>query len=105
MVLPSTSEPWGLVVNEALSMGCPVIVSNRCGCLPELVISGKTGFEFQSGDAMDLARKMTAINLDMKDVDNVSIACIEHMRKFSPNNAAVQIIQGCRSILTMTHAK
>ncbi len=36
LVLPSLSEPWGLVVNEALHHGCPVIVSDRCGCVPEL---------------------------------------------------------------------
>jgi glycosyltransferase involved in cell wall biosynthesis len=33
----STSEQWGLVVNEAIASGLPVIVSNRCGCVPELV--------------------------------------------------------------------
>jgi glycosyltransferase involved in cell wall biosynthesis len=33
----STSEQWGLVVNEAIASGLPVIVSNRCGCAPELV--------------------------------------------------------------------
>ncbi|HET9367018.1 MAG TPA: glycosyltransferase, partial [Candidatus Udaeobacter sp.] len=31
----SKSEQWGLVVNEALASGLPVIVSNRCGCVPE----------------------------------------------------------------------
>jgi len=30
LVLPSHSEPWGLVVNESLSYGCPVVVSNVC---------------------------------------------------------------------------
>jgi glycosyltransferase involved in cell wall biosynthesis len=33
----STAEQWGLVVNEAVASGLPVIVSNRCGCAPELV--------------------------------------------------------------------
>lgn len=36
-ILPSTSEPWGLVVEEALNNGLPVIVSNRVGCAEELV--------------------------------------------------------------------
>jgi glycosyltransferase involved in cell wall biosynthesis len=33
----STTEQWGLVVNEAIASGLPVIVSERCGCVPELV--------------------------------------------------------------------
>ena len=41
-VLPSTREPWGLVVNEAMAAGLPVIVSNRCGCAADLV-AGEPG--------------------------------------------------------------
>ena len=50
----STSEQWGLVVNEALASGLPVIVSERCGCVPELVADGRNGFAFDpfSTDAL-----------------------------------------------------
>src|SRR6266404_856516 len=41
----STTEQWGLVVNEAIASGLPVIVSNRCGCVPELVQGN--GFTFE----------------------------------------------------------
>lgn len=34
---PSIYEPWGLVVNEAMASGLPVLVSDRCGCAPDLV--------------------------------------------------------------------
>src|SRR6266481_4423615 len=44
----STTEQWGLVVNEAIASGLPVIVSERCGCVPELVRGN--GFTF---DPMD----------------------------------------------------
>jgi len=47
LVLPSLSEPWGLVVNEALSCGCPVVVSDHCGCIPELVENTPTGLVIQ----------------------------------------------------------
>lgn len=40
----STTEQWGLVVNEAIASGLPVIVSDRCGCAPELV--NGNGFTF-----------------------------------------------------------
>lgn len=42
----STTEQWGLVVNEAMACGLPVAISDRCGCVPELVHSGRNGFSF-----------------------------------------------------------
>jgi 1,2-diacylglycerol 3-alpha-glucosyltransferase len=40
LVLPSLSEPWGLVVNEAMAAGLPVLVSTQCGCVNELAFPG-----------------------------------------------------------------
>ena len=40
----STTEQWGLVVNEAMAAGLPVIVSDRCGCAPDLVTANENGF-------------------------------------------------------------
>ena len=58
---PSTVEPWGLVVNEAMASGLPVLVSNLCGCVPELVHDGVNGFTFDPLDADDLAQKMAQV--------------------------------------------
>jgi glycosyltransferase involved in cell wall biosynthesis len=55
-VMPSETEPWGLVVNEAMNAGRPVIVSNRAGCGPDLVREGENGFVFKAGDSEDLSR-------------------------------------------------
>ena len=46
-VLPSKSEPWGMVVEEALNNGLPVLVSNRVGCAEEIVVHGKNGMVFE----------------------------------------------------------
>lgn len=51
LVLPSASETWGLVVNEAMNLVRPAIVSDRVGCGPDLVTPGETGWVFPSGDA------------------------------------------------------
>jgi 1,2-diacylglycerol 3-alpha-glucosyltransferase len=48
-VLPSTREPWGLVVNEAMASGLPAIVSSCCGCAEDLVDPGKNGYIFNPG--------------------------------------------------------
>jgi 1,2-diacylglycerol 3-alpha-glucosyltransferase len=60
-VLPSTREPWGLVVNEAMASGLPVIVSDRCGCAEDLVVHGVNGFIFNPFDQGQLAQCLTAI--------------------------------------------
>ncbi|MCX7986532.1 MAG: glycosyltransferase family 4 protein [Bacteroidales bacterium] len=44
LILASTSEQWGLVVNEAMAAGIPVLVSNRCGCVDDLVFDGVNGW-------------------------------------------------------------
>ncbi len=57
----STSEQWGLVVNEAAASGLPVIVSDRCGCAPELVETGINGFIVDPYDVESLAGAMCRI--------------------------------------------
>jgi glycosyltransferase involved in cell wall biosynthesis len=52
----STSEQWGLVVNEAIASGLPVIVSNLCGCAPELVIGN--GFTFDPTNEQELTARL-----------------------------------------------
>ena len=51
-----TSEQWGLVVNEAIASGLPVIVSNRCGCAPELV--NGNGFTFDPSNEGELTARL-----------------------------------------------
>lgn len=99
MVLPSSSEPWGLVVNEALSFGCPVIVSHRCGCVPELVIDGKTGFVYECGNVDELAAKMIDARKTFSDKEKSAKECINLITNFSPEVAAKQILDGCLSTL------
>jgi glycosyltransferase involved in cell wall biosynthesis len=94
LVLPSLSEPWGLVVNEALSYGCPVVVSQICGCVPELVLDGVTGYAFPAGDADQLARRLEDA-LALGPVATVADACQELILGFTPDYAAIQILNGC----------
>jgi len=55
LALPSRWDGWGVVVNEALSVGVPVIVSDRCGA-GDLVREGVNGYVFRSEDVADLRR-------------------------------------------------
>jgi glycosyltransferase involved in cell wall biosynthesis len=99
LVLPSHSEPWGLVVNEALSYGCPVVVSNVCGCVPELVIDGSTGYAFDMGDAQAMAAAMSKVVDEMTDRAAVAQNCLEVIERYSPENAASEILDGCLAVI------
>ncbi|MEW6125929.1 MAG: glycosyltransferase [Acidobacteriota bacterium] len=55
LVLPSRWDGWGLVVNEALTAGVPVIVSDRCGAA-DLIQQGVNGFIFRSENVDSLRR-------------------------------------------------
>lgn len=57
-VLPSRFETWGLVVNEVMNAGKPVIVSDQVGCGPDLVTDGGNGYVFPVGDVGSLAGRM-----------------------------------------------
>lgn len=59
LVLPSDArETWGLVVNEAMAAGLPVVVSDAAGCSPDLVRPGENGFTYPCGDVGALADRL-----------------------------------------------
>lgn len=58
----SVQEQWGLVVNEAMAAGLPVIVSETCGCFPDLVQEGVNGFGFNPYESSELTELMIRIH-------------------------------------------
>jgi 1,2-diacylglycerol 3-alpha-glucosyltransferase len=75
-IIPSShSEQWGLVVNEAMGSGLPVLVSRACGCAPDLVQDGVNGYTFDpydTGGLAQLMRKMSSGDLDLKAMGEAS---------------------------------
>lgn len=63
-VLPSSAEPWGLVVNEVMNHSKPIIVSDEVGCAVDLVEDGVNGFIFKCGDIDDLSKKIKILLID-----------------------------------------
>lgn len=60
-VLPSELEPWGLIVNEAMSVGRAVVVSNQVGCWPDLVHDGVNGRVYPAGETDVLAAAIAEV--------------------------------------------
>jgi len=68
-VLPSEAEPWGLVVNEAMAAGLPVIVSDDVGAAEDLVAGKDTGIVYPVGHVASLtsAISILASNLETRN--------------------------------------
>ena len=63
-VLPSVHEPWGLVVNEALCFGLPVVISDQVGAAGDLVRENVNGFIYEAANSAALAEKLDKILSD-----------------------------------------
>jgi glycosyltransferase involved in cell wall biosynthesis len=68
-VLPSTTEQWGLVVNEALATGIPVLCSENVGSAPNLLSELHVGYMFDPMSSSDLLQKMIKIIQELKNTD------------------------------------
>ena len=83
-LLASTREPWGLVVNEAMASGLPVLVSERCGCAADLVVHGRNGFTFDPHNVEELARLMGRMADPQTDLTAMGRASREILADWSP---------------------
>ncbi|HEY4989398.1 MAG TPA: glycosyltransferase [Opitutaceae bacterium] len=72
VILPSLSDQWGLVVNEAMAAAVPVLVSSQCGCSPDLVRNGENGYIFGPRNPEELAGRMADIQ-GMDDARRVAM--------------------------------
>lgn len=101
LVLPSDGrETWGLVVNEAMASGLPAIVSEAAGCVPDLVVDGRTGFAFPRGDVATLTRRMIE-TADRSYAAALGRAAAAHIDAYSPAAAAqgvVAAVEGTRAL-------
>lgn len=101
LVLPSLSEPWGLVVNEAMVLGCPVIVSDRCGCFPDLVQESISGFGFQAGSTTSLSQAIEKIEICSTDRDVLGENCKKLISGYSPEAVSKQMVSAFRAFLRL----
>ena len=92
-VLPSTfGETWGLVANEAINYGLPIILSNRVGSSLDLV-TPLNGFVFECGDIHRLAFYMDTLIRDNLLRNKMSTASFELSKFFTPSQTASGILQ------------
>ena len=97
LVLPSLYEVWGLVVNEALDNGTPVVVTDQVGAADDLVEEGVTGYAVRAGSSDELAAALRAVGSWSASRRAV---CRERarelLRDYTFETAATRIAEACR---------
>lgn len=94
LILASRSDQWGLVVNEAMAAGLPVLVSRACGCAPDLIDDGRTGFLLDPHDPAQIAAQLARFErLSAEDLERLSAAAAARIAAFNPEAFAVGVLQ------------
>lgn len=97
LVLPTHSDPWGLVVNEAMACGLPVIVSSVAGCAADLVEDGWNGYVVPPRDPRRLANALDAVSRDAELRREMGMRSEERIRHYSPEACAQGLAEAALS--------
>jgi len=100
-VLPSEHEPFGVVINEAMLSGCPVIVSDRVGARFDLVRSGETGFVFPMGNLEILAALLKELLPSQERLRQLGEIARNRMIDWSPEKNIEGLIRAIETALRM----
>jgi glycosyltransferase involved in cell wall biosynthesis len=93
LVLPSLSEPWGLVVNEGMVCGMPVIVSQTCGCAEDLVADGVNGFSFDAKKPVMLEKAMHFFIHNPDKIAEMGGESLKLIERFSSKKVAAEMVE------------
>ncbi len=98
LVLPSASESWGLVVNEAMATGLPAVLSDGVGCAPDLIEPGLTGESYPVGEVKALAAALERAIQYARD-PCTRLACRQQVSRFSLQATSAGLLAGCRAVV------
>ena len=99
LVLPSKSETWGLVVNEAMATGTPAIVSDAVGCRPDLIVEGETGYSYPVGDVATLASAVEQLIADRSEGHDFASSARNLIDCYSVEAAAKGVVEAAHAVV------
>jgi glycosyltransferase involved in cell wall biosynthesis len=100
LVLPTHSDTWGLVVNEAMACGLPIIVSNVAGCAADLVEDGWNGYVVPPRDSEKLSVAINALVRQPELKQRMSARSSERIRNYTPEACADGLAAAAISAVT-----
>jgi len=97
---PALNDQWGLVVNEAMASGLPVLVSKRCGCVPELVRSAENGFVFDPENTRELAELMFYVSSHQINLGAMGQSSLEIISEWGTERFAKGILDSINTMMS-----
>lgn len=97
LILPSTYEPWGLVVNEAMFSGLPVLVSELCGCSMDLINDSENGYLIDPYNLEDISYKIEKL-LYKSDLQVMGSKSKSIIKEWSFVNSRIELEKIIKSI-------
>jgi glycosyltransferase involved in cell wall biosynthesis len=88
LVFPTHSDPWGLVVNEAMACGLPIIASEVAGCVRDLVENAENGFVVSPGNVGELVRAMRILLSNPAAAREMGASSALRIQAFTPETCA-----------------
>lgn len=96
-VLASTSDEWGLVVNEAMASACPVVVSRSVGSSLDLVVPNVTGYSFVSENRDELAWCLDRVCSNLAKAREMGLAARRHIADWSNTRFATNALHAAQA--------
>jgi 1,2-diacylglycerol 3-alpha-glucosyltransferase len=97
LVLPTHSDPWGLVVNEGMACGLPIIVSSVAGCSADLVRDTWNGYVVPPRDSEKLSLAIDALVRSSELRQYMAAHSLERIRNYSPELCAEGLAEAALS--------
>lgn len=98
-VLPSLSEPWGMVLNEAAAAGLPLVATDAAGAAHDLVEDGANGFRVPAGDERALCEALRRVAEDEGFRREAGAHSLEVARAFTPERWAASVTALARRLV------
>ena len=97
LIITSKHETWGLVLNEAMSVGLPCIATSSCGASKDLIKTNYNGYVYHSGSTQELSDKIKKIS-ESRNYKFLKKNTILHIKKFSLEKTTFEIIESLKKI-------
>jgi glycosyltransferase involved in cell wall biosynthesis len=105
LVMPSHLEPWGLVVNEAMAAGVPVISTTCSGATTDLVSEGETGYSFTAGEVNQLTSLLASVANEPEKWRTMGRNAARQMRTCTPGEYSEAFMQAVRMAAEKAHRR
>jgi len=98
-VLPSRYDGWGVVVNQALGAGLPVVCSDAVGAAEDLVVPGRNGYVFTSGNTAELREALEALVTSPERIRSYGRESLRMSAQITPEQGARDWLRILKEIL------